>query len=123
MIGRHCCAVLLLALSAAGAGLPAPRILPGQTLHLDTTQVSLSCISFCMKHLQDIFKPTSAWVLQLDVPNQFLVWAVQQQKNYTAEVSLGDTTVWTNNIQHQCKPRALCRSMQRGRQFLQVTWN
>ena len=53
MIGRCCCAVVLLALSVAGAGLPAPGILPSQTLHLDATQVSLICIMLRMKDPQD----------------------------------------------------------------------
>ena len=90
-IGSHCCAVLFLALSAASAGLPAPRVLPGQTLHLDTTQVSLVCLRFCM-NLSLVFPTFSiscaVGMMQLDVSDLFSVWAMQQQKNYTAEVCI-----------------------------------
>ena len=41
MTRRYCFAVVILSLAAASAALPAPRILPSQTLHLDAAQVSL----------------------------------------------------------------------------------
>lgn len=61
MIGRHCYAVLFFALSAAGAGLPAPRILPGQTLHLDAGQVSPICVSLCLQNLSHLLDITHFW--------------------------------------------------------------
>ena len=41
MTGRMLTVAVCLAIFAASSALPAPRILPGQTLHLDTAQVVL----------------------------------------------------------------------------------
>lgn len=97
MIGRRCGAVLFFALTAAGAGLPAPRILPGQTLHLDATQ--------------------------LDVPDLFSVWAVQQQKNYTAEERATRQAIFKSNLELINQHNAEDHSYKLGiNEYADLTW-
>ncbi|KAL0041657.1 hypothetical protein WJX79_010979 [Trebouxia sp. C0005] len=57
----------------ASSALPAPRVLPGQTLHLDQAQ--------------------------LDLPNLFSVWAVQNNKNYSTEERASREQVFQTNLE------------------------
>lgn len=64
---------LLVGLVVTSTALPAKRELPGQTLRLNAAQ--------------------------LDVPNLFSVWAVQHDKNYTAEERTARQQVFQSNLE------------------------